>query len=350
MSSSRPSGKQAFHEILLGLGDPGSGPLVERLRRALRSAVARGQIRAGERLPPSRTLAADLEVSRWVVTEAYEQLVAEGYLSARVGSGTRVAASGARGSASLDDDHRPERDDTSSALDLRPGVPDLGSFPRSAWLRSYSAAMRALSTAEFGYPSPEGLWHLRDTVARYVHRVRGIDVTAQDVLITRGTTSAMSLLAPALTRVGARSLAIENPGWPRLPEIARRHGVATQPVRVDGDGLVVEDLRAATGAVLVSPAHQFPLGVTMSASRRRALVRWAVATDGLVVEDDYDAEFRYDREPVSAVAAMDPSRVVYLGSTSKTLAPALRTGWLIAPADVREGVLAGLDDTSAPSP
>ncbi|MGL4177965.1 MAG: PLP-dependent aminotransferase family protein [Dermatophilaceae bacterium] len=351
MSSSHTSGDGAFHEILLGLGDQGSGSLVERLRRALRSAVESGQVRAGERLPPSRTLAADLGVSRWVVTEAYEQLAAEGYLSTRVGSGTRVAASLTTSRPGSLDAHISGADAGSSpVLDLRPGVPDLSSFPRSAWLRSYSTAMRSLSTADLGYPPLEGLPRLRDIVARYVYRVRGIDITAQDVVVTGGTTSAMALLAPALSRVGVRSLATENPGWPRLPEIARRHGVATLPVRVDGEGLVVEDLPTAADAVLTSPAHQFPLGVAMSASRRRALLRWAADSDGLVLEDDYDAEFRYDRRPMPAVAATDPSRVVYLGSTSKTLAPALRTGWLVAPAPVREAVLAGLDDSSAPSP
>jgi GntR family transcriptional regulator / MocR family aminotransferase len=336
----------SISELLLQL--PTDGPVHRRLSDAIRAAVQRGQLQPGDPMPPSRRFADDLGVSRWVVTEAYEQLVAEGYLVTRPGSGTRVATRAAApsrptGEVSPSLPHAlPRRDPTTPAviLDLRPGRPDLSEFPRPAWVKAYREAVRRLVTDQLGFPPVQGLLELRTVLAAYLRRIRGIDAAPEQILITRGTTHGMRLLSRVLAARGAGRLAVEDPGWPQLPEVAADHGLQVTSVQVDAHGLDVAALPADTTAVLVTPAHQFPTGVGLSTARRTELLQWAAARGGLVIEDDYDAEFRYDHRPFGALAGLDSARVAYLSSVSKTLAPALRLGWTFLPDSIGAAVAA----------
>ena len=310
----------------------GYGPAHQRLAEGIRAAIRDGRLRPGDALPASRNLAADLGMSRWVVTEAYQQLAAEGYLAARAGSATRVAAAATR-SAHPSSLHEDASSDAlpAAAIDLRPGLPDLAAFPRAAWSRAYAAVVRTLEPGQWRYPDPRGVAALRATVADYLRRVRGVDADPDRVVITGGTADAMRHLSRLLLATGKTRLTVEDPGWPALTATAVSEGLSVEQVPVDDEGMVVDALPANCAAVLVTPAHQFPTGVALSAARRTQLLHWAADTRAVIIEDDYDAEFRYDRRPIGALAGLDPDRVIYLGSVSKTLAPALRLGWLVAP-------------------
>ncbi|OKJ01159.1 MocR-like pyridoxine biosynthesis transcription factor PdxR [Kitasatospora sp. CB01950] len=320
-----------MRELLIEWGDGADG-LVGRVVRGLREAVREGRLGPGERLPGSRVLAAELGVSRGVVVEAYEQLAAEGYLVGRRGSGTRVAAG-----VAVAGPGRVERAAPAEwRYDLKPGTPDLGAFPRAAWAAAVRRALQGAANSELGYPDPAGLPLLRGELAAYLGRVRGVVARPERVAVVSGVGQGLALLLQVLAAGGRRRIAVEDPGSPGTLELLRAHGVRPVGVRVDEEGLVVGEL-AASGAqaVLVTPAHQYPTGVVLSARRRTELAEWARA-GGLVVEDDYDAEFRYDREPLGAVQGLAPERAVYLGSLSKTLAPGLRLGWAVLPEHLRE--------------
>ncbi|MFD8599045.1 PLP-dependent aminotransferase family protein [Kitasatospora sp. NPDC059646] len=319
-----------MRELLVEWGD-GDGDLAGRLTRGLRAAVRDGRLVAGERLPGSRVLAGELGVSRGVVVEAYEQLAAEGYLVGRRGSGTRVAAGVADAGPGRVERAAP----AASRYDLKPGTPDLGSFPRAAWAGAVRRALLGAANSELGYADPAGLPQLRRELAAYLGRVRAVVARPERVAVVSGVGQGLALLMQVLAAEG-RQLAVEDPGSPGTLELLRAHGVRPVGVPVDQEGLVVREL-AASGAqaVLVTPAHQYPTGVVLSARRRTELAAWARA-GGLVVEDDYDAEFRYDREPVGAVQGLAPERTVYLGSLSKTLAPGLRLGWAVLPGHLVE--------------
>lgn len=299
---------------------------------ALRAAVRDGRLGSGTRLPSSRDLAAQLGVARGTVTAAYGQLVAEGYLVARRGSGTTVAE--------LPDAVLPRYDAPAVQprwrFDLKPGVPALSAFPRAEWVSATRAALADLPDEALGYPDPAGLAELRAELASYLGRVRGVTATATDIVVTHGGAEALATLAAILPAHGHTTIAVEEPGHPGQAEVLQANGMRTVTVPVDADGIDVAAL-AATGcrAVVVTAAHQFPLGVALAPHRRHALLAWARDHDGLVLEDDYDAEHRYDRPALRAVQAMDPARVGYLGSVSKTLAPALRLGWLVLPPALR---------------
>jgi GntR family transcriptional regulator/MocR family aminotransferase len=328
----------------LSLQLPAEGPAYRRLSDAIRAAIQRGQLRPDDPVPSSRRLADDLGVSRWVVTEAYEQLVAEGYLVTRSGSGTRVATRAApRMRPERMPPARPVQSPSatpSMTLDLRPGRPDLSEFPRTAWVKVYREAVRRLASEELGFPPVQGLLELRTVLADYLRRIRGIDADPDQILITRGTTHGMRLLSRVLAGRGPGRLAVEDPGWPQLPEVAADHGLKVISISVDEHGLDVVALPANITAVLVTPAHQFPTGVALSTARRSELLEWAAQRGGLVIEDDYDAEFRYDHRPVGALAGLDSARVAYLSSVSKTLAPALRLGWMFLPGSIGAAVAA----------
>ncbi|MFE9748779.1 PLP-dependent aminotransferase family protein [Saccharothrix saharensis] len=224
-------------------------------------------------------------------------------------------------------------------IDLSPGVPDLGAFPRAAWLRAERAVLRTLSASDFGYGDPRGTPALRSAVARWLARYRGVLVDPGEVVVVAGVAQALGLLARVLRHDGVTAVAVEDPGSLGARRHLRDGGLDTPPVPVDDEGVRVDALRAGgAAAVLVTPAHQFPTGVVLSGGRRRELMRWADA-GGLVIEDDYDAEHRYDRRPVPALRAMLPERVCYAGSVSKVLAPALRIGWLIVPNAYRDDVV-----------
>ncbi len=328
----------------------GAGPANQQLATMIRGEILAGRLLAGDTLPPSRVLAEELGVSRWVVTQAYDQLSAEGYLAARVGSGTVVAATGAPGRGTpaagaplagsgvpVAGPVAPQPDPAQEPMfDLSPAVPDLSTFPRAAWRACLTKALARAGDAELGRPAPLGVVSLRLTMADYLRRVRAIDVTPDQVLITQGVGDAVQELCHHLRSRGVSRVAVEDPGWPRMPRIARIAGLQVVPVPVDDDGLILgrlieQDGDAPVGAVFTMPTHQFPTGRPMSPERRIGLLEWANRRDAWIVEDDYDAEFRYDRHPVGAIAALGPDRVVYLGSASKTLSPGSQLGWLVAP-------------------
>ena len=308
------------------------------LTLALREAIRSRRLAPGTRLPPSRSLAADLGMARSTVTESYAELVAEGWLTARQGSGTRVAErTEPRGSTIP----RPRPAQTPRwTYGLIPGSTDYGEFPRTQWL---AAARRALTTAPydaFGYGDVLGRMELRTALADYLARVRGVVAEPEQVVICSGFHHGLTLMAQALWTRGVRSIAVESHGLDIYRHLLSDAGFETPSLAVDERGARTDELPglSAVGAVLLTPAHQFPTGVALSPDRRTAAVDWARATGGLVLEDDYDGEFRYDRQPIGALQGLDPERVAYFGTASKSLAPGLRLGWMVLPEDLVQEV------------
>jgi GntR family transcriptional regulator/MocR family aminotransferase len=303
------------------------------LERSLRDAIRAGRLRPGVRLPSSRALAADLQITRGVVIAAYHQLTAEGYLTSRQGWGTVVNAITTPEGPQL---RRPPP--AGVRYDFRPGAPDVGLFPHSAWARATRTTMRSLLGQSLGYSDPAGLPALRETLADYLGRVRGVSCEPDDIVVCNGFSHGLSLLARVLAK---RGIAVENPGHPNWREQIEWAGAGCHPIEVDDEGLRVDRLTASrAGAVLVTPAHQYPTGVVLSAGRRIDLLDWARTSGAYVIEDDYDAEYRYDRPPVGALQGVAPDHVVHAGSLSKSLAPGLRLGWLVVPPALRDGVVA----------
>lgn len=317
--------------LLVRLEEAGRLPLRVRLTMALRDVVRTGQVAPGSTLPSSRVLARDLGISRGVVLEAYAQLTAEGYLLSRPGAGTTVAESTQPHSRPLAAPATPQPDPP-GVLDLRPGTPDLSSFPRRLWLGAVRDTLNALPASDLGYGEPWGARALRVQLAEYLARVRGAMADPDSVVVVSGTTQGVSLIAQILVRRGHRTVAVEDPSNALQRRLLRELGLDVVDVAVDESGLRVDAL-AQTGAraVLCTPAHQYPTGVILSAERRTQLTRWAQDVDALVVEDDYDAEFRYGRAAVGCLQGLDDRHVALLGSVSKSLAPALRLGWVLAP-------------------
>ena len=308
-------------------------PLGMQLQRELRDAIRSGRLSAGERLPSSRTLACELGISRGLALECYEQLQAEGYLTTRLGSATRVATS----ASPVHETPRPISREPRLAVDFRPRSPDLTSFPRRDWLWAIGEATREASPAAFGYSEPHGNLVLRQILSAYLRRVRGAIADPQDLVICSGFAQGLNLVLRALARAGVRKVAVEDPGDVDNRLITTRAGLQAVPVRVDESGVDVEML-ASTGAraVILTPAHQAPTGVVLAPNRRHALLKWANACNAFIVEDDYDAEFRYDRQPVGQIQGLGPERVIGISSVSKTLAPALRIGWMVCPPHLTE--------------
>ncbi|MCW3819246.1 PLP-dependent aminotransferase family protein [Micromonospora sp. DR5-3] len=331
--------------LQLDVGQAPPGGRADWLAGRLRAAIADGRVPVGARLPASRVLAAELGVSRGVVTEAYQRLTEDGHVVGRGRAGTVVVATPAavvsrlpvppaRAEVFADQPGTDVFDALRTAvaeLDLTPGVPDLAAFPRAAWLRAERAVLHRLAPAAFGYGDPTGTPALRLAVATWLARNRGIRVDPAEVVIVAGVSQGLGLLAQVLHEDGVHTVAVEDPGSLGVRQHLRNWRLDTPPVPVDEHGLRV-DLLAASGApaVMLTPAHQFPTGVVLDGERRRRLLRWA-DRGGLVIEDDYDAEHRYDRPPVPALRGMLPDRVCYAGSVSKLLAPALRLGWMLVP-------------------
>ncbi|MFI5799644.1 PLP-dependent aminotransferase family protein [Streptomyces sp. NPDC051677] len=309
--------------------DPGEGRRAG-LERALRDAVRDGRLSPGTRLPATRRLAGELGISRNTVKAAYDQLVAEGYLTARQGSGTQVAPLPPVAA------EPPEAAARARAprFDLRPGSPDVGAFPAAAWLRALRRAIATAPSLAYDYGDPRGRVELRTALSGYLGRARGVVAPPERIVVTSGYVQGLALLTRVLD--GAR-IAMEDPGLPFHREVVRRGGGSVTPAPVDERGVRVGEL-GDVAAVVVTPAHQYPTGVTLHPGRRRALTEWARARGGLIVEDDYDGEFRYDRQPVGALQGMAPGQVVYLGTASKTLGPALRLGWMVLPPHLVDAV------------
>jgi len=303
-------------------------PLRAQLERRLREAVRAGRLVPGSPLPSTRALARELGVARGVVTEAYTQLAAEGYLVARQGAPTRVA-----GLASAPAPAAPAGEAGGRVrFDFRPGAPDVSLFPRRAWSAALRQALLEAPDARLEYGDPAGAPELRRALAAYLGRVRGVAATPEAIVVTSGVAQGLALAATALRALGARRIGVEDPGSGPIHTQLALNGLEPVPVAVDADGLDVGALeRSAAQAVLTTPAHQFPTGVVLAPGRRAELLEWAAARDTFVLEDDYDAEYRYDRPPVGALQGLDPERVLYAGSVSKTLAPGLRIGWLVTP-------------------
>ncbi|QXG77337.1 PLP-dependent aminotransferase family protein [Modestobacter sp. L9-4] len=308
-------------------------PLAVQLADALRAVTAQGSLRAGDRLPSTRQLATELQVSRTVTAAAYDQLLAEGWVAGRHGAGTFVV--GAPGPVVQAVEAAPVPDPPAEGTDLRAGAPCLEVLDRAVWRRAWRAAG---DEAPDGVTSAAGAPAYRAAVAEHLLRHRGLPATGADVLATAGTSAAVGELARLLPP-GAR-VGVEDPGYGRAVGALRDAGAEVVPLRVDGDGLVVDEVPAGLAAVYCTPAHQFPLGGRLAAPRRTALVARARAEGFLVVEDDYDGELRYDVAPLPLLAALAPDVVVHLGTTSKVLSPTLGVGWLVAPPDVRGALLA----------
>ncbi|MFI9600057.1 PLP-dependent aminotransferase family protein [Streptomyces sp. NPDC052043] len=330
-------------DLHVDLSGPGSRRAV--LIRALRDAVREGWLAPGTRLPPYRSLAADLGLARNTVADAYAELVAEGWLTARQGSGTRVAERAAPPKRARKPKPAPVRPAT-PAHNLRQGTPETASFPRTAWL---AAARRALSAAPdeaFGPGDPRGRIELRRALTDYLARARGVRVDPERIVVCSGFAHALRLLFDGSRGAGGGALrgpfAVESYGLRFHSEILEGSGVQTVPLDLDEQGARVEELieEPRIRGVLLTPAHQFPTGGPLHPARRAAVIDWARTSGGLVLEDDYDGEFRYDRVPVGAVQGLDPERVVYLGSVSKSLSPAVRIGWMVLPMQLVDGVLA----------
>ncbi len=315
-------------ELLVEIDPQRELSLHEQLERSLRENIRSGRLRAGMRLPSTRALAAELGISRGVVTEAYGQLGAEGYLETRQGAAAQVAKA-VRATVA----HAPARSLLPTfAYHFHPGLPDLAGFPRDRWLRSLRSAWRESPLAAVGYGDPRGVPQLREQLADYLGRVRGAAAEPENMLMCTGFMQGFSLLCRWLQSHGIEAIAVEDPGWHVHRLIAEQAGLRTIPVPVDADGLCVEALHeSGAAAVLVTPAHQFPTGCVLSRERRTALIEWAESGERLIVEDDFDAEYRYDRVAVGALQGLAPERVLYIGSASKRLAPGMRLGWMLMP-------------------
>ncbi len=330
-------------ELLFQLDRSSSQPLRSQLEGGLRDAIRTGRLPGGERLPSSRELARELGVSRGLVQECYGQLLSEGYLTSQVGSATRVAI-GAHQVAP-----EPARAGVLAPrliADFRAGVPDLASFPRADWVFATRDACSRMATADLDYGDPAGSAELRDVLAGYLRRVRAAAARPEHVIVCTGFAQGLGLVLRALARTGVRCAAFEDPGYGNAEtdesvQTAQAAGLRVVHVPVDDLGIDVAAL-AASGAdvVVVTPARQSPTGVVLAPTRRHALVEWATRNGAFIVEDDYDSEFRYDREPIGVLQGLAPDRVFTIGTTSKALAPAVRLGWVLAPRPLTGAVAA----------
>jgi len=314
---------------------PGT-PRRHQLEDALRVAIRSGRLAPGALLPPSRDLADELGVSRGVVVASYSQLSTEGYLTARHGSGTRVATLPVPGGVTARPQLRPPQQ---YQYELRPGQADFHVFPRGRWKAALIRALRDLPDGRFSYAQHSGTPELRNALAGYLARMRGVVAEPDRVVICCAASQALTVLWHVLRGRGARRVAIEDPGWRWQRYTVEHAGLEAVPIWVDERGLVVSDLAAAdVDAVVMTPAHHYPTGVVMTAERRSALITWARARGALIVEDDYDVEYRFGRQPMASLQGMAPDLVAFVGTTSKTLAPALRLAWLVPPLDLIDDV------------
>jgi len=341
-------------ELAITLPPPGSRARLSALHRQLRAGILDGRLRAGLRLPPTRALAAALGVARNTTIAAYDMLLSEGYVVARAGAGTYVAdvptarakpaaaaaridrlAPAWRAPAPLIAATPPRR------FDFRIGLPDKGPFPFAVWRRLSARALRALSRAPAGYAEPEGRPRLREAIARHVSFTRAVACRADEIVVTAGAQQAFDLLARILVIPGRTLVAVEEPGYPPLRAAFAAAGAGITGVPVDGEGMVVDQIPPRARVICVTPSHQFPLGSAMSAARRAALLDLARRREAVVIEDDYDSEFRFAGRPLDALRTLDrDGAVLYVGTFSKSLFPALRLGFVVAPQWARPALVA----------
>ncbi|MFF0738883.1 PLP-dependent aminotransferase family protein [Streptomyces sp. NPDC004111] len=351
---SKVSGTDFLH---LAIDQAPSGGKSEWLAQQIRLALADRRLPVGSRLPATRILAGELGVSRGVITEAYQRLVEDGYLAGQGRNGTVVVGAPATTTArppapastpsprsvfttAPDADIFDTMRTARARIDFSPGLPDLAAFPRAAWLREERRVLDRLAASDLGYGDPRGTPALRVAVANWIARNRGIRADPGDVLIVAGTAQTLTLVGQVLRSDGISAVAMEDPGSLGARQHLRNCRLDTPPVTVDSEGVRVDELRATgAAAVLLTPAHQFPTGVVLRGSRRSELTRWASESGGLIIEDDYDAEHRYDRTPVPALRSVLADNVFYAGSVSKLLAPALRIGWVLAPPKYRDALV-----------
>jgi GntR family transcriptional regulator/MocR family aminotransferase len=323
-------------EILIVLDRSRRRGLRAQVEDQLKEAIRSGRLPSGSSLPSSRALAADLGVTRGLIVAAYDQLGAEGYVSSQHGSGTVVNATPHR----VVDQPTPSVDVGSVVVDFRPGLPDLDLFPRAAWQRAMRAAMQTLPRDDLGYIDSRGLRHARGAIVDYLARVRGVYADAEQVMVCNGFSHGFSVVADVLRSMGHDAVGLEDPGYDGSRHVLAELGMRHHAVPVDDEGIDIAALgRSSARVVVVTPAHQNPTGAVLSPARRSALVEWARCVDGYIIEDDYDAEYRYDRQPAGAVQGLDPDRVIYCGTTSKSLAPGLRLGWLVVPEPLVEPIV-----------
>jgi GntR family transcriptional regulator / MocR family aminotransferase len=325
-------------ELLLSVKRDCALRLGRQIEDQLRRAIREGALRPDARLPSTRDLSRELGISRRVVVDAYAQLAAEGYLNLRQGARPRVSQAAMPARSAMPS---PTGLATHPRFDLRPSMPDVSMFPRRVWLRSVREALRTMADEDLGYGDPRGTLPLRSALADYLGRARGVVCEPEHILITTGYTQGLNLACQALARRGARRIALEDPSNPEDRPIVARAGLVPIPVEVDANGLRAGELaRSDADAVALTPAHQHPTGVVLGGQRRTELLAWLHRQNAIAIEDDYDAEYRYDRAAVGALQGLDPGHVVYAGSLSKTLAPALRLGWLVLPPILLDSVCA----------
>ncbi|MGP4018120.1 MocR-like pyridoxine biosynthesis transcription factor PdxR [Saccharopolyspora sp. 5N708] len=336
-----------FHVSLVGRTD-----LTGQIYRQIKAAVLDGRLRTGEALPPTRELARRLSVSRNTVSAAYDRLAAEGFVGGRTGSGTYVRPGGfdrppdvadaqqIRSTGTWEGIRVPRLDPAVPDFDFRPGIPDVRLFPYAAWRRLLASWFRTSSVGSPMYGDPAGHPDLRAALARHVGVSRAVRANADDVLVTSGAQQAFDLIGRVLIEPGT-CVAVEDPGYPPPRQLFRALGAKVVGVPVDAEGILVDRIPDTARIVYVTPSHQFPLGMPMSLPRRTALLEWAERAGAVVVEDDYDSEFRFSGRPIEPLQNLDRAgRVIYVGSMSKVLLPTLRVGFLIAPRSLRTALRA----------
>ena len=335
-----------FGEVLVELRRDSDVALHRQIEASIRDAIRAGRLPQGASLPPTRRLADDLGVSRGVVVEAYQQLVAEGYLTSRSGSFTRVAVG-----PEAERSRQPSPADA-PRFDLSPCRADVSHFPRAVWLRSVRRVLREVPDEQLASVGGRGAPALHRALADYLNRVRGTSARPEDIVVCTGYAQSIALVIDVLVRSGARRLAVEDPcADDDAVPVARAAGLEVVGVPVGEEGVRVDALdRIEADALVLTPSHQWPTGGVMSAGTRAAVLRWARSRDALIVEDDYDAEYRYDRAPIGSIQGLAPDRVIYAGTASKTLAPGLRLGWLVPPAELVDAIAAAktLADRGSP--
>lgn len=327
-------GKIRARDLLLQLDRSRHGSVARQLEEQVRMAIRSGALVPDEHLPSTRALAEDLGVSRGVIGRAYGQLAAEGYISLRQGSTATV-----RDAKGFDPTTtRPPNNGPRIVYDLSPHLPEVATFPRQPWLRALRESLGQARIADLTYSDAAGLWDLRVAVANYLSRARGVVAHPDRTLITAGCTHSLSLLSRVLTRRGEMTMAFENPSHQILRAVAHMGGQSIVPAQLDDSGVRPSTIDNAD-SLFVAPAHQFPTGAVMAPERRNEVIEWAKDTGALILEDDYDAEFRYDRAPTGALQGLSPERVLYFGSTGKTFVPALRLGWMVVPTGLVDDVV-----------